>query len=334
MDPRLIELSTTFELFKEAQINNDPLTSDRILSQLELLLARFRSLPSSSEQGPDAARGQSDARCCHCASPIGARDNQDFSSSSIGMYDSEIACDEHDIDEELIYTTGSSTKLQRRKVKCRARWNDAIGMAEVIEQKGQVHVTMGITRGGKIYCSIEETLFLAELGALILLDGNGASLSLRYMYKKVANGKVGCNWEMFEVYRHLKSLGFIVGRHGVPWSPKATKDRSASLDYTEQNGEKGGATCEEEKLIIEQIQVLQIENLRPVFDVYLPNSKFRKSSPGDLDSHIYLTGADPPSIATIPDIERRSNGIPLRFGHVDHGRNFSSIPFSRAFHTL
>ncbi|KAL9253459.1 26S proteasome non-ATPase regulatory subunit 8 homolog A-like protein [Drosera capensis] len=73
MDPRLTELSTTFELFKEAQINTDPLTSDQILSQLELLLARFRSLPSSSEQGPDAAQGLSDGRCCHCASPIGAR---------------------------------------------------------------------------------------------------------------------------------------------------------------------------------------------------------------------------------------------------------------------
>ncbi|KAL9253458.1 hypothetical protein AKJ16_DCAP05898 [Drosera capensis] len=46
------------------------------------------------------------------------------------MYDSEIACVEHEIHEELIYTTLSSNKLQPRKVKCKAHWNDAIGMAE------------------------------------------------------------------------------------------------------------------------------------------------------------------------------------------------------------
>ena len=45
-----------------------------------------------------------------------------------------------------------------RKHASTARWNDQMGMAEVLENKGSLWTTTGIVRCGKIYCSIEETL--------------------------------------------------------------------------------------------------------------------------------------------------------------------------------
>ncbi|GAB2267047.1 hypothetical protein Dimus_002029 [Dionaea muscipula] len=319
MDPKLTELSQTLELFKEAQIQKDHGTSDRLLSQLEELLIGFRRLPPLSEQIPNAAQRPIVARHGHCASVIGSRGNEDYSCFSGGMTDDEAASVEDNEDGELIYATGSLTKLQHRNVKCKVRWKNAMEMAEVVEQRGRMHISMGISRGGKIYCSVEEILLLAELGALILLDDNDASLPLRYIYKKVLDGKSGCSWEAFEVYRHLKSLGFIVGRHGVPWCLKGIKGCSASLDCCTENGERVGDVCKENSILV-HLKNLQMVDLTPVFDVYLPNGKFRKSSPGDPVSHIYLTGANPPSISTIQAMERRSNGVPMRFGHVDHGR--------------
>lgn len=56
---------------------------------------------------------------------------------------------------------------------------------------------------------------MAEAGELHLDD---LCLSLEELYKMVSQGKFGCCWESFEVYRHLKSLNYIVSQHGVPWT--------------------------------------------------------------------------------------------------------------------
>ena len=45
-----------------------------------------------------------------------------------------------------------------RKNISRIRWDDEMGMAEVVEKKGGMWTTTGIVRGSKIYCSIEETM--------------------------------------------------------------------------------------------------------------------------------------------------------------------------------
>lgn len=45
-----------------------------------------------------------------------------------------------------------------RAVVSKARWNNEMGMAEVVVQKGTFSKTTGIVRSGKLYYSIEEVL--------------------------------------------------------------------------------------------------------------------------------------------------------------------------------
>lgn len=122
---------------------------------------------------------------------------------------------------------------------------------------------------------------MSEIGALLLLDDCSAGISLEELYTKVANGKCGCCWEQYLAYKKLKSLGYIVRRYGVPWSLKGT-GRSNECVSAKCSLESGLPVLESEdkRSIIEMLNGMQINEARPVFDVYPPNSKFRKSSPG------------------------------------------------------
>ena len=91
----------------------------------------------------------------------------------------------------------------------------------------------------------------------------------------------GCSWESFEAYRHLKCLGYIVGRHGTPWTMKSgvsCRGSNSPQDTSECNGR---SEQEVEEEISTMLKDMQIADMRLAFDVYLPNSNFRKSSPGD-----------------------------------------------------
>ncbi|RWR94988.1 tRNA-splicing endonuclease [Cinnamomum micranthum f. kanehirae] len=218
---------------------------------------------------------------------------------------------------------GFIPKLQFRKDVSKARWDEDMGMAEVTENKGGMWRTTGIIRGGKLYCLLEEILFSAERGALILLDANDAALSLTDIYEKVAKDKNGCSWESFEVYRHLKSLGYIINRYGLPWTLKINKSccNSKCSEGTLDSDDASKPNREDESSsILCQLKEMRINEMMPNFDVYLPNSKFRKSAPGNPSFILYLLSDDPPSKAEIQVLEAECKGIPLKFCHLEHGR--------------
>lgn len=152
-------------------------------------------------------------------------------------------------------------------------------------------------------------------------------LSLQDLYGKVTDESNGCCWEMFEAYKQLKSLGYIVARHGVHWTMKKnrkTDSKSDSLEGIPERKTEIARESEERHSLIKLFNNMQINEVKPVFDVYHPDSKFRKSSPGDPCFILCLARGLPPSKAEIEELESRCNGIPLKLCHVEHGRVFQS----------
>ncbi|CAD6240253.1 unnamed protein product [Miscanthus lutarioriparius] len=159
-----------------------------------------------------------------------------------------------------------------RNVASRARWVEEIVAAEVVESRGKPWLATGVTRAGKLCYNVEEIGFLAERGALILLSDNDETIGIEGIYEKLVGGNYGCSWDAFQAYKHLKSLGYIVGRFGVPWTMK----HSGTCDTDQTLNRVDGASNDITKLLKE----MQIGGISPSFEVYLPNSKFKKSSPG------------------------------------------------------
>lgn len=227
-----------------------------------------------------------------------------------------------DEEEDLHFTSHSLPKSQFRNIKSKARWNEEMGMAEVIEKNGKMWVSTGIVRSGKIYTSFEETLYFMELGALHLIDSENRSISIIEMYEKVSGRMTGCCWELFEAYRHLKSLGYIIGRHNFAWSLKSIRSsqKQVALEGTEESKQIVDMGSKVEHSISKLFGELKINELKPDFDIYLPDSRFRKSSPGDPNFLLYLSRGHLPSRAEIETLEKQCEGIPLKICLVTEGR--------------
>ena len=117
---------------------------------------------------------------------------------------------------------------------------------------------------------------MSEIGELQILGDDDAVIPLKGLYEMVAEEKSGCCWESYEVYRYLKGLGYILGRHGVPWTSKGAEIMTPS--------------GEEEDSVTKLLGDMQLCDARAVFDVYLPNSRFKKSSPGEPSFVACLSG--------------------------------------------
>ncbi|ONM22726.1 uncharacterized protein [Zea mays] len=218
--------------------------------------------------------------------------------------------------------SSASSRVQFRNMASRARWVEEAGAAEVVENRGKLWLTTGVTRAGKLYYNVEETGFLAEMGALILLNDKDETIGIEDIYGKLAGGNYGCSWDTFQAYKHLKSLGYIVGRFGVPWTMKHggthhTIAPQINILETDQSLNRvDGASNDITKLLKE----IQIDGICPSFEVYLPNSKFKKSSPGCPSFLLCLLRGKPPSRVELEAVENNFRGIPLKYAHVDNGR--------------
>lgn len=117
---------------------------------------------------------------------------------------------------------------------------------------------------------------------MVLVDDKDEEIGMEYIYEKIAGGNYGCCWNAYQAYKHLKSLGYIVGRYGVPWTMKhsGTCDSGAAstnMIGTDQGLHTTDDTCND---ITNWLKKMHIDGLCPSFEVHLPNSKFKKTSPG------------------------------------------------------
>eukprot|EP01018_Ginkgo_biloba_P002613 Gb_33095 [translate_table: standard] len=292
---------------------------------------------------------------------------------SADLSDSEFdAGDDEDL--ESLYFSNVVPKLQFRKDVSVARWDVRLGVAEVIVMKGRMWTTTGFVRQNKVFCHIEEVLFMAERGALFLLQGD-VGLSVGDIYNLLAEGNYGCTWEFYQAYCHLKSFGYIVGRHNFPWTLKYQKNKPISYNLnssegpshecendavdrnfsheenkemllnepecynrilqtttTVQPGLKGEETVSLESAI-ENISISrgsggseEHKGLKLVFDVYFPNTRFRKSTPGLPDFILSIARDHPPNKCEVQALQTLCGEIPLKFASIECRRiNFFSF---------
>ncbi|CAL9246049.1 unnamed protein product [Arabidopsis halleri] len=229
-------------------------------------------------------------------------------------------------DDEEFHSGGSVPKLQFRVGSSKGRWIAELGMAQVEVKRGKLWTTTGIIRSGKTYCFIEEALYLSEIGELqILGNEDDIVIPLKDLYEKIAEEKSGCSWDNYEVYRYLKGLGYILGRNGVSWT---LKDAAITRPNGEEESACAGECLEDKDTVTKLLGDMHICDAKAVFDVYLPNSRFKKSSPGEPSFVACFSGDSPPSKEDIKVLQKRT-AAPLMFCHVAQGRasffSFSSI---------
>ncbi|CAF2112496.1 hypothetical protein Bca4012_095512 [Brassica carinata] len=239
-------------------------------------------------------------------------EEKDWEASSSSEEEAGFALD----DDEQFH---SGPKLQFRVGSSKARWVTELAMAEVEVKRGKLWTTTGVIRSGKTYCFIEEALFLSEIGELQMLgsEDDEVMIPLKSLYEKIAEEKSGCCWESYEVYRYLKGLGYIIRRHGVPWT---SKDAAITTPSGECFKDKDDVT--------RLLEDMQLCDARAVFDVYLPTSRFKKFSPGEPSFVACFSGDSPPSKEDVKVLQSRV-ATSLMFCHVAQGRvsffSFNSI---------
>lgn len=151
---------------------------------------------------------------------------------------------------------------------------------------------------------------MVEQGSLIMLEGEKV-MPLLDAYSLVTSHAYGCSWEEFQAYSYLKKLGYIVGRYKIPWTTRKEHPPVVATDVTELLAATNLISPSNEKLCNltsnDSSEVMTPESedatqagwpgcgdrlgnaetrhdekqeLKPMFDVHLPNSRFRKTAPG------------------------------------------------------
>lgn len=291
-----------------------------------------------------------------------------------------------------------------------ASWESEKGLAEVTVKKGKLWCSMGIIRSSKLYCNIEESMYLAGLGSLVMLNDERIMSNDEICSLLLFPGH-GCSWAAYQTFAYLKRLGYIVGRYDVLWTTSRKQEKFPSLQsdvetdlsskaeelilpsntlksvvksssrevqfplsdtmdevncdmiltrtgaessmnpsLEEKYGnDSASLPCdigrsnyprEDSEAGLEDLQSLSVLNLnkdedtslsvlnlkkdedtcdQPMFDVFLPNGRFKKSVPGPPTFRLCMSSNHPPKPSDIRTMEHNCGGVPFKYVVVECG---------------
>lgn len=129
------------------------------------------------------------------------------------------------------------------------RWDAEMGMAEITGHRGKLWGGMGVIRNSKLYCHVEEAVYMVEQGSLLLLRSDDTPILRQDVHDLLSASAWPCSWDAYQIFCHLKRLGYIAGRHGTPWSTSRAKGRPTDAPPTEPEGDvqlrKNAVACED-----------------------------------------------------------------------------------------
>uniref|UniRef100_R7W9W8 tRNA-splicing endonuclease subunit Sen54 N-terminal domain-containing protein n=1 Tax=Aegilops tauschii TaxID=37682 RepID=R7W9W8_AEGTA len=146
--------------------------------------------------------------------------------------------DDHDLKQQHQCCQEDLEEGEIRNMASLARWVEEGGAAEVLDNKVKLWQAVVQCRGDRYFNLQSEACwviklcrFLVERGALVLLNDKDVTIAMEEIYGKIAGGSYGCSRLAFQAYKHLKLLGYIVGRYGVPWTMICVKPYVAEQNY-------------------------------------------------------------------------------------------------------
>ncbi|KAG6556886.1 hypothetical protein Mapa_001466 [Marchantia paleacea] len=281
-----------------------------------------------------------------------------------------------------------------------ASWESEKGLAEVTVKKGKMWCSMGVIRSSKLYCNVEEAVYLVGLGSLIMLNDDRI-MSIDEIYSLLFIPAHGCSWAAYQAFAYLKRLGYIVGRYDVLWTTSRKQEKfpsfksvfemdlsskaeelillpsplesvvksnsrevqfpisdtmdevgcdlmltrtgtESSMNNYPSREEKYGNDAaflpcdigrsyhsrEDAKASLDSLQSLSVLSLNkdedtcgllPMFDVFLPNGRFKKSTPGLPTFRLCISSGQPPKPDELRALEHKVCGIPLKYVVVECG---------------
>ena len=195
------------------------------------------------------------------------------------------------------------------------------------------------------YLFPEEALYLHMLGLVVVLGGEKGDeamttkdLYLRY-FSADSCVDYGIALPAYLAYMHLRAQSYIVARHGLLYSGEGQKEENAPTD---------AGDCAEDKLRMERTRKkknrlkridralqhppIQINSneVSLAFDVYKPNSSFRKSDPGPPDFCVAVGNFNSPSppLSMLLSLISECNGTPLRVAVISDSGTVMLFSFS------
>lgn len=265
---------------------------------------------------------------------IPKRGEKDFEPDGTEFQDSALQSS-----RQAMYSALSGTRAHTSKNHCTATWIDEIRLARVEQARGGHFMSMGRADSfGTIWLYPEELLYLVERGSLECFFPQGLQMSLQAVYAcAVTNAS---ELETYQIYSHLRKIGFIVQRHTALDPMKdELPDSSNWLSYMPNWGKyfkwHRGFVYRSYSDVFRDLnkkapKAFPFSRNSPMesgssdwrvqFNVWKPGVNFKKSEPGFPNYHVAVVSARSTAMPSFSETEV------LLAGAISNSK-FSSQPF-------